>query len=112
MNDYEATAEGLSTRCVHAGEVLDAKGAIHAPLYNRSTFGFASTQEVLDVVEGRVERSLYTRYGLNPTIRSVERKLADPWDRDDLPARKREARSSGRRRCLSRSGCGGRTWAK
>lgn len=87
MNDYEATAEGLSTRCVHAGEVLD-------------------------VVEGRVERSLYTRYGLNPTIRSVERKLADPWDRDDLPARKREARSSGRRRCLSRSGCGGRTWAK
>ncbi len=77
MNDHQPKTAGLSTRCVHAGETLDSKGAIHAPLYNHSTFGFASTQEVLDVVEGRVERSLYTRYGLNPTIRSVEQKLAD-----------------------------------
>ncbi|MCL4368889.1 MAG: aminotransferase class I/II-fold pyridoxal phosphate-dependent enzyme [Actinobacteria bacterium] len=68
---------GLSTRCVHAGEVLDAQGGIHAPLYNHSTFGFHSTADLLDVVEGRKEGNLYTRYGLNPTIRSLERKLAD-----------------------------------
>jgi cystathionine gamma-synthase/methionine-gamma-lyase len=68
---------GLSTRCVHAGEELDAQGGIHAPLYNHSTFGFHSTADLLDVVEGRKEGNLYTRYGLNPTIRSLERKLAD-----------------------------------
>ncbi|MGA2762676.1 MAG: PLP-dependent aspartate aminotransferase family protein [Spirochaetia bacterium] len=66
----------LATRCIHAGEKLDEKGAIHTPLYNHSTFGFPSTAAVLDVVEGRVQGSLYTRYGLNPTIRSIEEKLA------------------------------------
>lgn len=68
---------GLSTRCVHAGDVRDVHGALHAPLYNHSTFGFARTADVLDVVEGRAQGSLYTRYGLNPTIRALEEKLAD-----------------------------------
>lgn len=68
---------GLSTRCVHAGEDLDTQGGIHAPLYNHSTFAFHSTADLLDVVEGRKAGNLYTRYGLNPTIRSLEAKLAD-----------------------------------
>lgn len=72
-----SNGRGMSTRCVHAGEERDPQGAIHTPLYNHSTFGFGSTAELLDVVEGRVEGNLYTRYGLNPTIRSVERKIAD-----------------------------------
>ena len=67
---------GVSTQCIHAGETLDANGGIHPPLYNHSTFGFRRTQDVLDVVEGRSQGNLYTRYGLNPTIRSVEAKLA------------------------------------
>jgi cystathionine gamma-synthase len=67
---------GFSTLCVHGGEELDSQGGIHIPLYNHSTFGFPSTQALLDVVEGRKEGNLYTRYGLNPTIRAVERKLA------------------------------------
>lgn len=66
----------LNTRCIHAGDTRDAHGAIHTPLYNHSTFAFPNTQSVLDVVEGRKDASLYTRYGLNPTIRSVEQKLA------------------------------------
>jgi cystathionine gamma-synthase/methionine-gamma-lyase len=49
---------------------------VHSPLYNHSTFAFASTADLLDVVEGRREGNLYTRYGLNPTIRSLEAKLA------------------------------------
>lgn len=76
MTNDKKTAPGLSTLCVHGGEQLDALGGIHTPLYNHSTFGFPSTQALLDVVEGRTEGNLYTRYGLNPTIRSVERKLA------------------------------------
>jgi len=67
---------GFSTLCVHGGEELDSQGGIHTPLYNHSTFGFHSTQALLDVVEGRKEGNFYTRYGLNPTIRAVERKLA------------------------------------
>ncbi|MBF8260248.1 MAG: cystathionine gamma-synthase [Actinobacteria bacterium] len=66
----------LSTRCVHAGEVRDAQGSPHTPIYNTTTFGFRSTADLLDVVEGRREGNLYTRYGMNPTIRSVEAKLA------------------------------------
>jgi cystathionine gamma-synthase/methionine-gamma-lyase len=62
---------------VHAGEELDEQGAMHAPLYNHSTFGFTSTEALLDVADGRTTGNLYTRYGLNPTIRAVERKLAD-----------------------------------
>ena len=73
----ERGSRRLSTRCIHAGDELDARGGIHTPLYNHSTFGFRSTQAILDVVEGRAAGSLYTRYGLNPTIQSVERKLAE-----------------------------------
>lgn len=75
MSDNK-TRIGFSTTCVHGGEELDAQGGIHVPLYNHSTFGFPSTAALLDVVEGRKEGNLYTRYGLNPTIRTVERKLA------------------------------------
>ncbi|MFJ4820694.1 PLP-dependent transferase [Streptomyces sp. NPDC088801] len=68
----ETSAHGLSTRSVHAGERRDAEGAIHTPLYNHSTFAFDTTADLLDVVEGRKSGNLYTRYGLNPTIRSTE----------------------------------------
>ena len=76
MKSRNGQKQGLSTLCIHGGEQLDAQGGIHTPLYNHSTFGFPSTSALLDVVEGRAEGNLYTRYGLNPTIRTVERKLA------------------------------------
>ena len=77
MTTHNGTTPGLSTRYVHAGEERDAQGAIHTALYNHSTFGFKNTANLLDVVEGKTEGNLYTRYGLNPTIRSLEKKLAD-----------------------------------
>lgn len=66
----------LSTRCVHAGEAHDAHGSPHTPVYTTTTFAFPSTRALLDVVEGTRAGSLYTRYGLNPTIQSLEVKLA------------------------------------
>ena len=67
--------KGFSTRCIHAGETLDVQGGIHMPLYNHSTFAFKNTEDLLDVVEGRnPDGNLYTRYGLNPTIRGLEKK--------------------------------------
>ncbi|GEL20785.1 trans-sulfuration enzyme family protein [Pseudonocardia asaccharolytica] len=76
----EQTREGLSTRCVHAGDTRDLRGAIHPPLYGNATFAFESTADLLDLVEGRTQGNLYTRTGSNPTIRSLERKLADLED--------------------------------
>ena len=67
---------GLSTRCVHAGEIQDAQGSPHTPIYTTTTFKFKSTADLLDVVEGRKAGNLYTRYGSNPTIRALEDKLA------------------------------------
>ncbi|MFB6262910.1 MAG: PLP-dependent aspartate aminotransferase family protein [Bradymonadaceae bacterium] len=72
----ETDESQMSTRCIHAGDETDDEGATHTPLYNHSTFAFPDTDSVLDVVEGRTEGNLYTRYGLNPTLRSVEEKLA------------------------------------
>ncbi len=66
----------LSTICVHSGETKDAHGCPHTPLYNTTTFVYDKTSDILDVVEGRKPGALYTRYGLNPTIFSLEEKLA------------------------------------
>lgn len=68
--------DGLSTRCVHAGEAHDPHGSPHTPLYTTTTFRFPSTAALLDVVEGRKPGALYTRYGFNPTIQALEEKLA------------------------------------
>ncbi|MGD9788243.1 MAG: PLP-dependent aspartate aminotransferase family protein [Sulfuricellaceae bacterium] len=67
---------GFATRCVHAGELDDPQGSPHTPLYHTTTFKFASTADLLDVVDGRNPGALYTRYGLNPTIHALEAKLA------------------------------------
>lgn len=67
---------GISTRCVHAGELEDPHGSPHTPIYTTTTFRFPDTAAILDVVEGRRAGSLYTRYGLNPTIQALEAKLA------------------------------------
>ena len=66
----------LETRCVHLGDVTDAFGSPHTLTYNTTTFGFKSTADILDVVEGRKSGPLYSRYGLNPSILSIEEKLA------------------------------------
>jgi cystathionine gamma-synthase len=69
-------SKGMATANIHVGAVRDALGSPHVPLYDTTTFRFDSTQDLLDVVEGRREGFLYTRYGMNPTIRSLEAKLA------------------------------------
>jgi cystathionine gamma-synthase len=74
MSDIQKTA--LSTRAIHGHSFRDAHGSPHTPIYNTTTFAFASTAELLDVVDGKKPGSLYTRYGLNPSIFSLEETLA------------------------------------
>ena len=66
----------LATLAIHAGDHADAFGAAVTPLYDTTTFCFTNTEELLDVVEGRNDGPLYTRYGMNPSITSLEKRLA------------------------------------
>lgn len=65
-----------STLAIHAGTIDDEYGAAVSPLYDTTTFSFANTGELLDVIEGRRQAALYSRYGMNPTITSLEQRLA------------------------------------
>jgi cystathionine gamma-synthase len=68
--------EGFSTKAVHAGEAREKAGnAVTTPIFQTSTYTFRDSHELIDYMEGHVEREEYGRYG-NPTQRVVERKLA------------------------------------
>ena len=72
----EPRTRGISTDAVHAGEPRAKPGnALATPIMQTATFTFASTQELRDHFEHRIEREEYGRYG-NPTQRIAELKLA------------------------------------
>lgn len=68
--------KGMATRCIHEGEIDDQFGSPHTPVYNTTTFTFRSTKALTDAVEGAHENPLYTRYGMNPNLWALEKKLA------------------------------------
>lgn len=70
------TTQNMSTLCIHGGEVTDVLGSPSMPLYDTTTFCFDSTSDLLDVVNGNKKGYLYTRYGMNPSIKALESKLA------------------------------------
>lgn len=72
----DKTSPGLATRSIHGHSLKDAHGSPHIPIYDTTTFTFETTADILDVVEGRKAGSLYTRYGLNPSIFALEETLA------------------------------------
>lgn len=69
-------SRGLSTRALHGHTAKDAHGSPYPPIYNTTTFGFDTTSDLIDVIEGRRRGGLYTRYGLNPTLFALEETLA------------------------------------
>ena len=72
----ERSKQGLATRSIHGQGLRDAHGSPHVPVYDTTTFAFGSTAELLDVIDGRKPGSLYTRYGMNPSILALENTLA------------------------------------
>ncbi len=66
----------FSTRAIHAGLDNDAFGSPHMPLYDTTTFKYADTEKMERVIDGRDSGYFYTRYGSNPGIVNIERKLA------------------------------------
>lgn len=68
--------EGMSTRCIHAGEAPDpSTGAHGVPLYQNVTYAFRSWEQVEGMRAGTVPHFTYSPRG-NPTVRSLELKLA------------------------------------
>lgn len=70
------STQNISTLCIHGGDVTDVLGSPSMPLYDTTTFRFDSTADLLDVVSGNKNGYLYTRYGMNPSIKAIESKLA------------------------------------
>ncbi len=73
--------QGSSTRAVHAGtQRRKAYNSLNTPIVQTATYTFADTQDLIDFMRSKTwgdgeEREEYGRYG-NPTVASVERKLA------------------------------------
>lgn len=66
----------MATRAIHGESHRDARGSLNTPIYNTATFTFSSTQELLDVIDGRKPGAVYTRFGNNPSIMALEETLA------------------------------------
>jgi cystathionine gamma-synthase len=67
---------GPSTTAVHAGEPRPKPAhSLATPIVQTATYSFASTQELVDHFDGKIDRVEYGRYG-NPTQRIAEAKLA------------------------------------
>jgi methionine-gamma-lyase len=72
---------GFSTRAVHAGLLKGEEGSTVPPVFQTAAFSFSSSQEAFrrfQLGEGYV----YSRY-LNPTVRSVEEKIASLEEAED-----------------------------
>lgn len=64
------------TRIIHNRRHGDPFGSPFSPTYSTTTYRFAKTDDLLDVIEGREQGYLYTRWGTNPTIQELEQGLA------------------------------------
>ena len=68
--------QGPATRIIHNRRHKDAFGSPYSPVYNTTTYRFENTAALLDVIEGRSDGNLYTRWGTNPSIQELEQGLA------------------------------------
>jgi len=78
--------KGKATRIIHNRRHKDSLGSPYSPVYNTTTYRFANTASLQDVIEGRTQGNLYTRWGSNPTIQELEQGLAGLEDAEDALA--------------------------
>lgn len=82
----EMEKNGISTRCVHAGEMVDpATGSIVTPLYQNATFLYPWAVDAKGNYTEEKAPYFYTRLG-NPTVRAMENKLASLEGTEDAVA--------------------------
>lgn len=81
MNRYK-----FATKAVHAGQHPDPlTGSVSVPIYETSTFVFKSAEQGAARFAGTEEGYIYTRLG-NPTIRALERNVAELENGEDARA--------------------------
>jgi methionine-gamma-lyase len=68
--------KGINSRLIHAGGHSDPLGSATTPIYQSSTFKFESAEHGAACFAGESDGYIYTRLG-NPTIRELERAVAD-----------------------------------
>lgn len=78
--------KGRATRIIHNRRHKDSLGSPYSPVYNTTTYRFADTTALQEVIEGRTPGNLYTRWGSNPTIQELEQGLAGLEDAEDALA--------------------------
>ena len=66
---------GFATKQIHAGKHKNAAGALTPPIYQTSTFEFASVEEGGRRFAGQEAGYIYTRLS-NPTVNTAEEKVA------------------------------------
>jgi len=71
----DSKSSRLRTLEVHAGDFKDQFGSVVTPVYQTSTFEFKNADHGARLFAGEEEGYIYTRIG-NPTVRSLEQKLA------------------------------------
>lgn len=65
----------LATRAIHGTKLHPYQGPVAVPIYQTSTYRFASSEDAIRYAKGDDSVYVYTRYH-NPTVHDVEEKLA------------------------------------
>jgi cystathionine beta-lyase/cystathionine gamma-synthase len=65
----------LSTRAIHGNKMFPYKGPVATPIYQTSTYRFASSDDAVRYAKGDPSVYVYSRYH-NPTVGDVEEKIA------------------------------------
>ncbi|MCU0452803.1 MAG: aminotransferase class I/II-fold pyridoxal phosphate-dependent enzyme [Bacteroidetes bacterium] len=65
----------LSTRSIHGKKLFAYQGPVALPIYQTSTYRFASSDDAVRFAKGDPSVYVYTRYH-NPTVRDVEETIA------------------------------------
>lgn len=76
MQTEPQSEQGKATQIIHNRRHRDSFGSPYSPIYNTTTYRFADTVSLQEVVEGHTSGNLYTRWGSNPTIQELEQGLA------------------------------------
>jgi cystathionine gamma-synthase len=75
-NMSSESKKGEATTIIHNSLGKDVFGSPYSPIYNTTTYRYPNTEALLDVIEGRKQGYLYTRWGTNPSIIELEQGLA------------------------------------
>jgi O-acetylhomoserine/O-acetylserine sulfhydrylase-like pyridoxal-dependent enzyme len=75
--DWRFLEKGMSTQCIHAGELWETADFLSpvAPIYPSTSFFYENFQDLIDMIEGRKDGYGYSRWS-SPTTATLERAIS------------------------------------